>query len=214
MKIEEGKKLKSCNDLEVKVVKNEYRLSNKGSNVNFNSLLVSVLPRDVDWCKMEGFIDEKYGPFNYIFKNTKDEIVAKLDFWFNCSCKGTYNSRGRFLVDATVCPKLAFAAPGYFLDCNLTGGNPKNYGTVEDPIPGIILKLQVRLKSYYKFDYVKYVFSKENCKKPKDFSDLNKEFIISCSSSNNYNCINVIEFYAIVSVRGDGQWSIISVEGY
>ncbi|WGX75258.1 hypothetical protein QJS64_14595 [Paraclostridium bifermentans] len=128
MSIDEYKRLNSCEKFESKIIKNNWSCNGIESNVNFNSVSISVLPIDANWYDMEGFIDKMYGPFNYTIENKNGDIIAKLDFYFTYSCKGSFNGNGKYLADATVSPKLIFASPGCYLDCNVSASAPKTMG--------------------------------------------------------------------------------------
>lgn len=238
MNLEENKKIENCNNIDINLIKNEYRLTNTESNISFNSVSVSVLPKDVEWYEMEGFVDRKYGPFDYIFKSIKNEVVGRVKFNFSYSCKGKYNSKGFFLANATVYPKLLFASSGYYLECNVSASNPRNYGTEDEPIPGVDLKLQVRIKSYEKLKVLENSFYIEmndaeigqtlnnhpvsvnlstydnivGCKE----LDTNRTFTKFSESNmiNNCKSINTLELYISANIRGDCSASIISAEGY
>lgn len=62
-------------DVCIDLIKTEINSEIKESNITFNSISVSVIPRNVEWYDMEGFVMRKYGPFSFNFKD-KFLIVA------------------------------------------------------------------------------------------------------------------------------------------
>lgn len=222
MSIYEDKRLKHCEKFESNVIEDNWRFSYIESNVNFNSVSVSVLPKNAVWEDMEGFVDRKYGPFGYSIRNENDEIIASLIFYFSYSCKGTFNGKGSYLADATVSPKIISASPGYYLDCNVTASEPKNYGTKENPAPGVTLRLQVKISSYRDLTNCN-VCGTSKLENMDNESICTNQNEIDCNKSNNLNFIyphcscdglNSIEFFAIATVRGDGQVNLISAQCY
>ncbi|EQK43216.1 hypothetical protein C672_2160 [[Clostridium] bifermentans ATCC 638] len=222
MNIDEDKRLNCCEKFESKIIKDNWGFSYIESNVNFKSVSVSVLPKNAVWEDMEGFVDRKYGPFGYYIRNKNDEIIANLIFYFSYSCKGTFNGKGSYLADATVSPKTISASPGYYLDCNVTASEPKNYGTKENPAPGVTLRLQVKISSYK--DLTNYnVCGTSKLENIDEKSMCTSQNEIDCNQSNNLNFIyphcsydglNSIEFFAIATLRGDCQVNLISAECY
>lgn len=222
MSIYEDKRLKHCEKFESNVIEDNWGFSYIESNVNFNSVSVSVLPKNAVWEDMEGFVDRKYGPFGYSIRNENDEIIASLIFYFSYSCKGTFNGKGSYLADATVSPKIISASPGYYLDCNVTASEPKNYGTKENPAPGVTLRLQVKISSYRDLTNCN-VCGTSKLENMDNESICTNQNEIDCNQSNNLNFIyphcscdglNSIEFFAIATVRGDGQVNLISAQCY
>lgn len=222
MSIYEDKRLKHCEKFESKIIKDNWGFSYIESNVNFNSVSVSVLPKNAVWEDMEGFVDRKYGPFGYFIRNENDEIIASLIFYFSYSCKGTFNGKGSYLADATVSPKIISASPGYYLDCNVTASEPKNYGTKENPAPGVTLRLQVKISSYRDLTNCNVCGTSKSENMDNELICKNQNEI-DCNQSNNLNFIyphcscdglNSIEFFAIATVRGDGQVNLISAQCY
>ncbi|KKY02859.1 hypothetical protein VN21_00945 [Paraclostridium benzoelyticum] len=222
MSIYEDKRLKHCEKFESNVIEDNWGFSYIESNVNFNSVSVSVLPKNAVWEDMEGFVDRKYGPFGYSIRNENDEIIASLIFYFSYSCKGTFNGKGSYLADATVSPKIISASPGYYLDCNVTASEPKNYGTKENPAPGVTLRLQVKISSYRDLTNCN-VCGTSKLENMDNESICTNQNEIDCNKSNNLNFIyphcscdglNSIEFFAIATVRGDGQVNLISAQCY
>lgn len=222
MSIYEDKRLKHCDKFESNVIEDNWGFSYIESNVNFNSVSVSVLPKNAVWEDIEGFVDRKYGPFGYSIRNENDEIIASLIFYFAYSCKGTFNGKGSYLADATVSPKIISASPGYYLDCNVTASEPKNYGTKENPAPGVTLRLQVKISSYRDLTNCN-VCGTSKLENMDNESICTNQNEIDCNQSNNLNFIyphcscdglNSIEFFAIATVRGDGQVNLISAQCY
>lgn len=222
MSIYEDKRLKHCEKFESNVIEDNWGFSYIESNVNFNSVSVSFLPKNAVWEDMEGFVDRKYGPFGYSIRNENDEIIASLIFYFSYSCKGTFNGKGSYLADATVSPKIISASPGYYLDCNVTASEPKNYGTKENPAPGVTLRLQVKISSYRDLTNCN-VCGTSKLENMDNESICTNQNEIDCNKSNNLNFIyphcscdglNSIEFFAIATVRGDGQVNLISAQCY
>lgn len=222
MSIYEDKRLNYCEKFESKIIKDNWGDSCIESNVNFNSVSVSVLPKNTVWEDMEDFVDRKYGPFAYYIRNKNDEIISNLIFYFSYSCKGTFNGKGSYLADATISPKMISASPGYYLDCNVTASEPKNYGTKENPVPGVTLRLQVRISSYEDLTNCN-VCGKSKLENMDNESICTNQNEIDCNQSNNLNFIyphcscdglNSIEFFAIATVRGDCQVNLISAQCY
>ncbi|ATW26656.1 hypothetical protein [Candidatus Formimonas warabiya] len=120
------------------------------SNISLNLISVSVLPQNAKWSDMEGFVARKYGPFGFNFRNVNEDIIAGMTFYVSYNCHGQFNSAGQYLAEATISPRDIFANPEYYLTCNVTASNPINYGTKADPIAGVILKVQMQVKSYHK----------------------------------------------------------------
>ncbi|MCU9814950.1 MULTISPECIES: hypothetical protein [Paraclostridium] len=188
MSIYEDKRLKHCEKFESNVIEDNWGFSYIESNVNFNSVSVSVLPKNAVWEDMEGFVDRKYGPFGYSIRNENDEIIASLIFYFSYSCKGTFNGKGSYLADATVSPKIISASPGYYLDCNVTASEPKNYGTKENPAPGVTLRLQVKISSYRDLTNCN-VCGTSKLENMDNESICTNQNEIDCNKSNNLNFI-------------------------
>lgn len=190
--------------LEGKIVKYNCHIVPKNSNIIFNSISASVLPSKANWSDMEGFSGKKYGPFEINFMDESYNNVAGISFYISYNCNGKYNSKGAYLTDIIVAPKIIYAKPTYYFTCDVTFSEPINYGTAEDPIAGITLTLKMEVKSYNSLDS-SYDLS-ENSNLKTSHSPL--------SSYTFDNSINSIVKYLIVGIRGDGKVSIISGFNY
>jgi hypothetical protein len=133
-----------------KFPKRKYGRGHIASNISLNIISASVLPQNVSWSDMEGFVSRKFGLFKFNFKNANDDIVAGMEFYVTYNCKGQYNSTGQYLTEVTISPNEIFANTGYELTCNVTASEPINYGTRANPIAGVVLKVQMQVKSHYK----------------------------------------------------------------
>lgn len=108
------------------------------------------------------------------------------------------------------------------MDCNVTASEPKNYGTKENPAPGVTLRLQVKISSYRDLTNCN-VCGTSKLENMDNESICTNQNEIDCNQSNNLNFIyphcscdglNSIEFFAIATVRGDGQVNLISAQCY
>ncbi len=121
---------------------------NIGSNIHLNLSTVSIIPKTACWSDMEGFMSRKYGPFVFHFRNSKGDIVAGIRLYVTYNCNGKYNSTGHYLSKVGISPYEIFSNMGYDLTCDVSASGPINFGTKEEPIAGVILKVTMKLKSY------------------------------------------------------------------
>lgn len=170
---------------------------NCDSNISLNLISVSVLPEKAEWSDMEGFLSRKYGPFEFSFRNQNNDIVAGITFYVSYNCQGKYNSSGHYLAEATISPSEAFADPDCYFTCNVTAGEPVNYGTRADPVAGVTLKVQMR------------VISRDTLKT--DDADSTEASGIMESSRSR---LMAAEQFLNVIVRGDCMVYLISAYGY
>ncbi len=120
------------------------------SNITVNSITVSVLPRRTSWSDIQGFKAMKYGPFVFRFRNINNEIVAGITFYISYNSFGEFDEKSNYLSEVTVLPVEVFAKPGYDFVCDVTAGKPMNYGTKDNPIAGVVLKVQLQVNSFHK----------------------------------------------------------------
>jgi len=150
MKKIENQKFVFCDSFKDKFGKRKYCTKRIASNIYLNLVSVSILPQNACWSDMDGFVARKYGPFEFDFRNAKEDIIAGMRLYVTYNCNGQFNSTGHYLAEATISPCRIFANPGYELTCNVTASNPINYGTKANPIAGVVLKVQMQVKSYHK----------------------------------------------------------------
>lgn len=147
MEKKENQKQVICDSIIDKFKKRKRCTKRIASNITLNLISVSILPHNVCWSDMEGFVTRRFGPFSHYFRNAKNEIIAGMRFNVTYHCKGQYNANGLYLAEATITPYKIFAHPGYELICNVTASDPINYGTKANPIAGFVLKVQTQVRS-------------------------------------------------------------------
>ncbi|MFD3157827.1 hypothetical protein ACFIJ5_13305 [Haloimpatiens sp. FM7330] len=190
MTIDKIQKCNTCDFFESEIKKCNYDIKNENSNIDFNSISVSVLPTNAKWSDMEGFTSYKFGPFHFNFINENNDTIAGISFYIYYNCHGKFNSSGHYLAGVTVAPQTIFANPGCYFSCNVTASDPLNFGTVIDPIAGINLNVQMQVKSYNNLILKRH-----------------HNLLTSYTSNDGLNIINQ---YLIVCVHGDSKAYVVT----
>lgn len=232
----ENQKYVTSDSFKAKFPKRKYSTKCMPSNISLNLVSVSILPQNVNWSDMEGFVSRKYGPFGFNFSNANGKVIAGISFYVTYNCNGHFNSVGNYLAETTISPREIFVNPEYYFACNVTAGDPVNYGTKADPIAGVTLKVQMQVKSYHNLKLKPLYYSLENSiesmELPNSDEPVDEIVLINTNdsfSTNSYDTeslvdpkitypcksrLNVVEQYLNVIVRGDCQVHLISAYGY
>lgn len=174
---------------------------NDKTSLSIENISVSALPPNINWMQIENFIDRKYGPFGFTFKDKNQSIVVDFQFYIFYLCKGNYNGSGQYLANVTMVPRYIGIVSGYDCTCKVTSLDPTNFGTSDDPNPGIVLQINFLVKSCHDF-YMASGFYLQN-----EASD--KETTSSLLTQAPQKFSNLIQNTISVLIRGNGTVGII-----
>ena len=109
-----------------------------------------AVPKGADWTELEGFVDARWGPFCWEYENLWGSTVAKFSWYFSWTCKGSYNRKGAYIMNAGVAIKEIYSAWTFNVDVTASvESNPVNYGTKANPIAGLAIQVQMKTSGLF-----------------------------------------------------------------